>query len=131
MEEEKGEYMKQTLFVPNGVVFLEDLSHPDPDIPIHDEMWVVLATRSCISVPVLIDVDGECTLELSNSILNTDKKKHIEVFSGTLETPGEKLAVSTSVDDRILEIDVKNKNTQVSVWVDTKEHSKFVFIEAS
>ena len=60
---------------------------------------------------------------------DSDKKSCEQVFDGLISTPGKKLAVSTSEDDAILQVDVKGEKTQVFVWVDDSDFPGLVLIE--
>jgi hypothetical protein len=119
-----------TLSVPNAIIFLYDLASKNIQVPEYIDNVLVAANEACISVDTQADVDGEVTIKLSNNIDKSDKELCEKVFEGVIDTPGKKLAVSTSEDDRVLEVDVKTNKSQVSVWVDNLDFPGIVLVEA-
>ena len=121
--------MEATLSVPNAIIFLYDLASKDIQVPEYIDNVLVAANEKCISVGTQADVDGDVTIRLSSQIDDSDKKSCEQVFDGLISTPGKKLAVSTSEDDAILQVDVKGEKTQVFVWVDDSDFPGLVLIE--
>ena len=122
--------MEITLSVPNAIIFLYDLANEDIQVPEYIDNVLTAANETCVSVGTQADVDGEVTLRLSNQLAEADKDSYKKAFDGSIDTPGKKLAISTSEDDGILEIHVKDKKTQVSVWVDDLDYPSVVLVEA-
>ena len=123
--------MEATLSVPNAIIFLYDLVSKDIQVPEYIDNVLVAANEKCISVGTQadVDVDGDVTIRLSSQIDDPDKNSCEQVFDGLISTPGKKLAVSTSEDDAILQVDVKGEKTQVFVWVDDSDFPGLVLIE--
>ena len=124
------EKMKKTMLVPNGVVFFFDPSHPDIVIPMHDDDYVVDANDSSVSVFTQIDVDGEVSIELAKTIADSKKENLQQVFRGEIDAPGRKVAMSTSVEDLVLEVDVADTKANLSVWVNDLGSPDIVLVEA-
>lgn len=122
--------MNKTLLVPNGVIFFFDDSHPDIIIPMHDGDYVVDANSSSVSVFTTIDVDGEVFVELANEISESRKENLLHVFEGHIDAPGRKVAMFTSEDDILMEVDVGGTQAKLSVWVDDLESPDTVLVEA-
>ena len=121
--------MEATLSVPNAIIFLYDLASKDIQVPEYIDNVLVAANEKCISVGTQADVDGDVTIRLSSQIDDSDKKSCKQVFDGLISTPGKKLAVSTSADEAILQVDVKGEKTQVFIWVDDSDFPGLVLIE--
>ncbi len=123
--------MNKTMFVPNGVVFFFDDNHPDVIIPMHDDGYIVDASNSSVSIFTKIDVDGEVFVELANQISDSMKKNLQHVFEGAIDVPGRKVAMFTSVEDVIMEVDVADTKAKLSVWVDDLNSANIVLVEAT
>ena len=122
--------MEVTLSVPNAIIFLYDLASKDIQIPEYIDNALTAANEKCISIGTQADVDGDVTIKLSSQIDDSDKEHCEQVFDGFVRTPGKKLAVSTSEDDAVLQVDVKEEKIQVFVWVDDSDFPSLVLIEA-
>ncbi|AOT07694.1 hypothetical protein [Pseudoalteromonas luteoviolacea] len=121
--------MEITLPVPNAIVFLYDSANQDIQIPEYIDNVLVAANEKCVSIGTQLDVDGDVTIKLSNQRDDLDKNSCERVFDGVICTPGKKLAVSTSEDEAILQVDVKGDKAKVSVWVDDSSFPSLVLIE--
>lgn len=122
--------MDISLFVPNAIIFLYDLANKNVQVPEYVDTTLTAANEGCISVGTQAEVDGEVTIRLSSQIDKSDKGSCKKIFNGSIDTPGQKLAISTSEDEGILEIDVNNKKTQVSIWADDLDYPSIILIEA-
>lgn len=121
--------MARTLYVPHGIVFIEDPTFNDVEIPEYVDGFTTAATGSCVSVSVMRQCEDEqVTFKLSDkfSVIGISFKK---TFNGFIETPGKKIAIYTSGDEIILEKDVKVEKTQVAVWVDDVKFPGVVMVE--
>ncbi|TQV80790.1 hypothetical protein [Denitrobaculum tricleocarpae] len=123
--------MNKTMLVPNGVIFFFDDNHTDVIIPMHDDGYVVDANDSSVSVFTKIDVDGEVFIELANKIPGSKKENLQHVFDGLIDAPGRKVAMFTSVEDVIMEVDVADTKAKLSVWVDDLDSPNVVLVEAT
>jgi hypothetical protein len=54
----------------------------------------------------------------------------VEVFDGSIETPGKRLALVTSQNERVLEIDVTGPVTRVTISVDDPRAPGLVHVVA-
>jgi hypothetical protein len=122
--------MEVTLSVPNAIIFLYDLTSENILIPEYIDNVLVTANEKCITIGTQACVDGDVTIRLSGHVSELEKQSCEQVFAGNISTPGKKLAVSTSEDDAILQIDVKGEKTQVFAWVDDSDFPSLVLIEA-
>ena len=122
--------IETNLLNPHPIIFLYDLSNEDFRVPEYIENSLTAANETCISVGTQADVDGEVTLRLSNQIAQVDKDSCKKIFYGFICTPGKKLALSTSEDEGILEINVQDQKTLVTIWVDDLIHPSIVLVEA-
>lgn len=122
--------MEVTLSVPNAIIFLYDMASKNVQIPEYIDNVLVAANAKCVSIGTQAYADGDVTIRLSNQIADLDKQSCEHVFDGYISTPGKKLAVSTSEDGVILQIDVKGDKTQVFAWVDDSDFPSLVLIEA-
>ena len=123
--------MEITLLVPNAIIFLYDLANKSVQVPEYIDNVLTSTNESCISVGTQSDMDGKVTIRLSNQIDESDKISCKKIFEGSIGTPGQKLAVSTSEEEGILEIGVKNKKTPISIWADDLNHPSIILVEAT
>lgn len=107
-----------TVAVPNAILFVVDPKNRDAEVPVYDIGKLVCATRSCVSVATISDVDGDVAVTLSprsDSDLASDR---LVVFSGTVQTPNRRIAVVTSQLQVLLETDVSGSECPISIAVD-------------
>lgn len=122
--------MNKTLLVPHGVVFFMDDNHPDVIVPSHDDDGIADASSTCVSIFTMIDVEGEVFVELANKITDSKKENLLHAFEGVIETPGRKVAMSTSDGDTLMEVDVPETSAKLSIWVDHPKWPVVVLVEA-
>ena len=122
--------MKKTLLVPNGVVFFCDESHPNVEIPFHDDGGPVAANSSCVSVITMHEVDGETLIEFSSKIEVAEDSELQLVFEGEIETPGRLVSMSTSQDDRLIEVAVSDVTAKLTVWLSDLKWPERVLVQA-
>lgn len=122
--------MEVTLSVPNAIIFLYDLANKTIQVPDYIDNVLFAANEKCISIGTQACVDGDVTIRLFKQIDDSDKQSCEQVFDRYISTQGKKLAVSTSEENAILQIDVEGENTQVSVWVNDSDFPSLLLIEA-
>lgn len=122
--------MKKTFLVPHGVVFFCDESHPDAEVPFHDDGGPVAANRSCVSVITMHEVDGETSIEFASEIDVGEDKGLQLVFEGQLETPGRLVSMSTSQEDRVMEVPVSGATATLTVWLSDLRWPERVLVQA-
>ncbi len=107
---------KITISPPNAILFVLDPTNSGVVVPRYVDGELTAATETCISVGTQADVDGdtEVSLDISSDTL-TDLHR---VVSGTIITPGHKVAVVTSHFQRVLELDTSTDSVHVLVSVD-------------
>ncbi|MFO0759128.1 MAG: hypothetical protein U0359_21730 [Byssovorax sp.] len=99
-----------------------DFDNQDAEIPAYVEESTASATASCISVRAIVDVDGEATISLTTTQEVTDTHHFREVFRGSIATPNKRVAVVTSENEKLLEIEVSWVRSTIAVWVDDEAH---------
>ena len=122
--------MEITLFIPHAIIFLYDLANKNVQIPKYVDDVLVSSNEGCVSVGTQADVDGEVTLKLVDRLPENHKNTYKKVFDGCINTPGKRLAISTSEEEGILEIEVQDRKAQVSIWVDDVSYPGVVLVEA-
>lgn len=123
--------METSLFVPNSIIFIFDLANEDIMIPEYNDGILISSTKSCLSVGTQAEVDGEVTIKLINRSENSDKDLCEVVFSGVIETPSQKISVVTSELEKIFEMDVQAKQTEIIIAVDDLQFPSIVLITTS
>lgn len=123
--------MEAKLFISNAIVFVFDLANKRVQVPEYIDGVLTASNKSCVSVGTQSEVDGEVTVKLSGNLLDSEKDLYEVVFRGAIETPNKKIAVVTSELDKILEMDVQSKETEVVISVDDLKHPSVVLVEAT
>ena len=96
-----------------GLVLVVDPDNPAPEIPVTGDRCS--STGSCVAVPVRPYVDGPVALWLGPAAAMPDG---IEVFSGSLDTPGGKLAITVPEESGSIAIDVGGSKVKIAIAVD-------------
>ncbi len=122
--------MKKTFLVPNGVVFFYDQSHKDVIVPIYDDVSSVQSSGSCVSVITMHEVDGETSIEFASDIDVGEDEGLQLVFEGQLETPGRLVSMSTSQEDRVMEVPVSGDTATLTVWLSDLRWPERVLVQA-
>ena len=118
-----------TIFVPNAIVFLLDPSNKEAIIPAYIPGKPTSFNPTCISIVTLADVDGDATFYLAQPLTAAEKSGYMEVYDGSLDTPGRKLAIVTSQLDVILESTVPGHITRVRVSVNEADAPSVIYVE--
>lgn len=109
----------------NSVVFIHDAVGP---ICIPDNLGdaLVRSTSTCITVGTVAEMDGETLL-----VLSTQSEQPIGdcAFSGVLETPSWKIAVTDVGNETLLQMDVFAPKVVIEIWVnDQSEPDKILML---
>jgi hypothetical protein len=107
-----------TLAVPHPVVFVLDPGNKQAVLPDLVRGQVTASTSTCVLVGTQAEVDGDVTFRLGAVRAADVDARLTQVFAGSVETPGRKLAIVTSHNERVLEADVPGSVTRVLVSVD-------------
>jgi hypothetical protein len=112
--------------VPNAVLFVSDPSGR-VSIPPDTSAAVVTSTADCVAVWALSEVDGETTIKLADRF---DEVPPHRVFEEQIDAPGQKIAVSDSGGQVILERPVASKRPKITIWVSDLENPDVVCVQA-
>lgn len=110
--------MVKSIYVPHAIIFIYDIENDDMEIPEYIDNELVSYNEGCISVGTQSEVDGEVEIALFSTINGSKVKSLIKVFDGSIVSPTKKVAVSTSEDEAILEIDIDSNKAAIDIWVD-------------
>jgi hypothetical protein len=98
----------------------------EAEIPKSMEGGIIASTSSCIAVGCRAEIDGETEIVLG-SVSEVDPDDE-PIFQGHLKTPSYKIAVQTALDETILEMPVRDRQTAVRVWVNNRREPDKVII---
>lgn len=110
--------MNVTIAVPNAIIFVLDPSNKRVLVPDYAPGETIAANSTCVSVATAAEVDGEVSLHLGQPLSDSEKSGCAQIFRGSIETPGRKLAIVTSGFERVLETDVSAFVTRVTISTD-------------
>ncbi len=113
---------------PNSLVLVMDPSIGQ--IPDSMSGSLVASTSTCIAIGTLSEHDGVTHVSLSDS---PDVAPNVSpTFDGVLETPGNRIAVCSVLDEVILENKVTTSRTRVRIWAnDPMEPSEIHIVVTS
>jgi hypothetical protein len=121
--------MNATFSPPHPIVFVFDFSNDAMTVPEFVHGRLTASNESCVSVMTIADVDGDVTVGLAPSASELPAGKR-EVYRGSLRTPGKKLAIVTSQNEKLVEIDVDSDCTGIVITVDDEQHPSEVWVAA-
>jgi hypothetical protein len=109
---------------PNSILFISDptLREEVPEL----SRELVNATSTCIAVGTLAEIDGETTVRLAKAITSPEGQL---VFSGEIETPGLRIAISRSDRICVVEHAVARRLTHVKVWANHPREPDLILVE--
>lgn len=110
-----------------GLVLVVDPDNPDAEVPATGDK--VSRTMSCVAVPVRPYVDGPVSLWLGPSVAMP--KDGIEIFSGALDTPAGRLAITVPEESGSIAIDVGKSQVEITVAVDDPTNAANVWVGAN
>lgn len=122
--------LSTTFTPPHPLVLLCDYDNLDAEIPEYNRRSIIRTTDTCISIRTIPDVDGDVSVTLAHTLPPELIHKSIEVFSGSICVPAKKLAVVTSENVKLLEIDVASDCAMLRIFVDEKKYPSAIWIEA-
>lgn len=118
--------LEKTIAPPNSIIFISDPTHPE-QASLEVGNSLISATRSCVSVGTLAEMDGATTVRLARHF---DEIEGDVAFEGCLETPGRKIAVSDTLGNLLLEMAVSSCLTRVTVWANDINEPDVILIRA-
>lgn len=114
---------------PNSIVFICDPSSRAVDVPEYVNGQLIAATRSCISVGTLAEMDGETEISLSE--VATSGELGELVFDGMVLTPGKVVAVCNARDETLLSLPVSTVAVRVKVFANDRSEPDRIVVLAS
>lgn len=118
-----------TVALSHPILFVMDFGNDDMIVPTYDEESLTANNDSCVSVRTIADVDGDVTVRLNRVAGNSTASTGIQVFQGDVATPTGRIAVVTSLNEKILEMDVASATTRVVITVDDLRHPAQVNVD--
>ena len=100
------------------------------EVPEYDPESVVSANRSCVSIRTIADVDGNVTVTLTSALPAGAREDGLEVFQGRIDSPSGRVAVVTSENEKLLELEVANQKANIRVVVDEEPSPSRIWVEA-
>ncbi|WP_155798891.1 hypothetical protein [Sorangium cellulosum] len=121
--------METTYTPPHPIIFFFDPSNENMEVPAYDPERVVSFNTSCVSIRTISDVDGDVTVTLDVRGPLGTRVGGVEVFRGILDTPGKTVALVTSENQVLIEMNVNRFRVPVRVLVDDEMHPARIRIE--
>jgi hypothetical protein len=112
------------------IVFIFDYTNSHVDLPHFQEEKLVEQSRTAVYIRTIADVDGDVTVTLVHP-QNDDSAPGVEVFTGVIEVPGSKVAVVTSDNEKLLEIDLSRTVAEIRICVDDVSFPTQIWVEAA
>lgn len=128
-QEEESSRMETTYTPPHPIAFLFDPSNENMEVPAYDPERVVSFNASCVSIRTISDVDGDVTAALDVRSPLEMRVGDVEVFRGVVDTPGKKVALVTSENQVLIEMETNRSKVPVRVLVDDEVHPARIWIE--
>jgi hypothetical protein len=119
-----------TVSISHPVLFVFDFGNRTFSVPVYDDAATVSANDTGISIKAVSEVDGEVTVHLTDVIPGAVEGQRHEVFVGLIPAPGKKIAVVTSENDKLAELDVASVRPRVRVLVDDPMFPADIWVEA-
>jgi hypothetical protein len=116
-----------TLAIEHGILFVLDPTHKGAKVPDYSAGRLIGATRSCVSVATVPDVEGEVRVRLGAPLRAPHRKGCTKVFAGHVDTPGMRLAVVTA-NEKVFEVGASGERTHVEIAVDDSEMPALVCV---
>ncbi len=110
--------VETSLRVTNAILFIVDPANHGFHVPEYVPERPTAANSTCVSVKTRAEVDGVVTLRLVALTSAPEAEAGITVYTGQIATPSRTVAVVTSSSDRVLETEVEENTTDISVAVD-------------
>ncbi|WP_421724230.1 hypothetical protein [Bauldia sp.] len=110
----------------NSLLYVKDPRSEDyPEIggPKSTSIWV---RPSCIAVSCLPDNDGDTAITIGPSAEMVPDTTLL--FDGWIETPSNRIVVTTVLDEEVLGVGVPSERTRLRIWTDGYQDTKRVTI---
>lgn len=117
-----------TLSVPHAILFVNDPAHEHVVIPEYVPGRITSANVSCVSVNTRADVDGEVTVRLGATLLESMQDPCNTVVEHVIETPRRSVGVFTSENEMVLAMEVRGETTRLTIAVDDSQSPGIVCI---
>lgn len=101
-----------SLSLPNGLLFVSDVA--GGDVPEFVPGEPILATGTVVAIGCLPPMDGETRVTLGPR--SDVAPERAPAFSGAVATPSRKLVVSTVEEPNVIERDVPDVVTKLTIW---------------
>ncbi|WP_437485327.1 hypothetical protein WME75_00580 [Sorangium sp. So ce1014] len=122
--------METTTYSPSHpIIFVFDPSNSSMDVPVYDPGRTVSFNASCVSIRTIADVDGDVTVTLAADLPPGTIAGSTEVFRGLIDTPGERVALVTSENRALLEMNINRRRVPIRVLVDDEMHPARIWVE--
>lgn len=121
--------METTYTPPHPIIFIFDPSNDSIEVPEYNAERVASSSTSCVSIRTIADVDGDVTATLAMQPPIETTIGSVEVFRGTIDTPGGRVALVTSENKTLLEMKVSRPRASVRVLVDDEMHPARIWVE--
>jgi hypothetical protein len=112
------------VFVPNGIVFIQDSG--GEDVPMPTDESGVWWNPFGISVACMHEQDGETDITMGPTS-QVAQMQHL-LFDGAINTPERKVLVFIVPGETVLEQDVQSTQTRVQIWTDGKRYPANIMI---
>ena len=109
--------MEKALQVPHSIIFVYDPDHDGLEIPDWSGKAPAQASKSCVSIGTLCEMDGSTRIVLSPKASELAPSGALTIFDGEIETPARQLWVNTSKELGLLTSKVPQLKTQIEVLV--------------
>lgn len=108
------------------IVFVFDVGNERMEVPEYDPDSTVSFNEHCVSIISGCEYGEELEIELVYDAHTDITLK--KVFDGFIKTPNKKIAVVTSLNEKLMELDVKFSLSSVNVYVDNHEHPSRILV---
>jgi hypothetical protein len=117
-------YTSKSIRPVNSILFISDVN--GGEVPEWVRGKMILATPSCLSFQCYPEQDGPTEITLGS--LDELDRREVPAFEGKLETPSRQLVISTVDRETVLQMQVKNAQTQVKIWLSHPQWPENVII---
>jgi len=122
--------MEINFYPPNGILFIEDPTNENVQIPEYIDGDIISHNKSCVSVCTQAYVDGEVLVKLLSEADSANLQTAYKVFRGIISTPGKIISIITSENEEIIRMNVGTENTIISIFVDDADNPGIIEVIA-
>ena len=116
--------------VPHSIFFLFDPEN-EADIPVWDASGPVQASKTCISVATLTEIDGDTTIELSDQQSAYPPDGYLKVFSGNVTAPHGSICINFSDRDGVICVLSRGQEPQIDVWINRLVEPDHIYVSVA